>query len=34
LHPVCPPCQLQQTHKLLLSFPLLLNYYLLTKSKE
>ena len=34
LHPVCPPGQLQQTHKLLLSIPLLLDYYLLTKSKE
>ncbi len=33
LHLVCPPGQLQQTHELLLSIPLLLDYYLLTKSK-
>jgi hypothetical protein len=34
LHPVFPSGQLQQTHKLLLSIPLLLNYHLLTESKE
>jgi hypothetical protein len=34
LHLACPPGQLQQTDKLLISVPLLLNYYLLTESKE